>query len=84
VIAAAIPDAMLLPTDECFAQEVPEPLYDGLTWREIVSKILLSGGQGFVHCQCKKGNCRSGRCKCRRLKAMCNSRCHMSLSCSNK
>jgi hypothetical protein len=31
VIAAAIPDAMLLPTDECFAQEVPEPVYDRLT-----------------------------------------------------
>jgi hypothetical protein len=31
VIAAAIPDAMLLPTDECFAQEVPGPVYDGLT-----------------------------------------------------
>jgi hypothetical protein len=31
VIAAAIPDAMLLPTDECFAQEVPEHVYDGLT-----------------------------------------------------
>jgi hypothetical protein len=30
VIAAAILDAMLLPTDYCFAQEVPEPLYDGL------------------------------------------------------
>jgi hypothetical protein len=32
--------------------------------REIVSKISLSGGQGVVHCQCKKGNCKSGRCKC--------------------
>jgi hypothetical protein len=52
--------------------------------REIVSKISLSGGQGFVHCQCKKGNCKSGRCKCRRWKVMCNSRFHMSLSCSNK
>jgi hypothetical protein len=31
VIAAAIPDAMLLPTEECFAQEFPEPAYDGLT-----------------------------------------------------
>jgi hypothetical protein len=31
VIAAAIPDAMLLPTDKYFAQEVPEPEYDGLT-----------------------------------------------------
>ena len=31
MIAAAIPDAMLLPTDECFAQEVPELAYNGLT-----------------------------------------------------
>ena len=31
VIAAAIPDAMLLPTEECFAQEVTGPVYDGLT-----------------------------------------------------
>jgi hypothetical protein len=29
VIDAVIPDAMLLSTDECFAQEVPEPVYDG-------------------------------------------------------
>jgi hypothetical protein len=26
------PDAMLLSTDECFAQEIPEPVYDGLTF----------------------------------------------------
>jgi hypothetical protein len=32
VIAAAIPDAMLLPIDECFAQEVPEYVYDGLKY----------------------------------------------------
>ena len=31
VIAAAIPDAMLLPTDECFTQEVPEHAYDGIS-----------------------------------------------------
>jgi hypothetical protein len=31
VIAVAIPDAILLPTDEWFAQEVPEPVHDGLT-----------------------------------------------------
>ena len=29
VMAAAIPGAMLLPTDKCFAREVPEPVYDG-------------------------------------------------------
>ena len=32
MIAAAIPDTMLLPTDECVAQEVPEPVYYGLTF----------------------------------------------------
>jgi hypothetical protein len=32
VIAAALPDAMLLPIDECFAQEVSGPVYDGLTY----------------------------------------------------
>jgi hypothetical protein len=30
VIAGVILDAMLLPTDECVAHEVPEPEYDGL------------------------------------------------------
>jgi hypothetical protein len=30
VIAAAILDAIMLPTDECVAQEVPEPAYHGL------------------------------------------------------
>jgi hypothetical protein len=30
MIAAAILDAMLLPTDACFGHEVPEPAYDGL------------------------------------------------------
>ena len=32
MIAAAIPDAMLLPIDEYFEQEVPEPVYDGLKY----------------------------------------------------
>ena len=39
VIVAAIPDAMLLPTDECFAQEVPEPEYDDLTCPNMVYRI---------------------------------------------
>ena len=30
MIAVDIPDVMLLPTDECFAQKVPEHAYDGL------------------------------------------------------
>ena len=63
--------------------DVSEVPVSDMSLREIVSKISLNGGQGFVHCQCKKGICQSGRCKCRRLKVMCNSRCHMSLSYSN-
>jgi hypothetical protein len=50
VIAAVIPDAMLLPTDECFAQEVPESVSDGLyNMSQICSMGLKSGltaGQG--------------------------------------
>jgi hypothetical protein len=48
VIAAAIPDAMLLSTDECFAHEVPEPVYDGLTSRicSMGFKSGLMAGQG--------------------------------------
>jgi hypothetical protein len=42
VIATAIPDAMLLPTDECFAQEVREPVYDGLKWIGGVSLMTAS------------------------------------------
>jgi hypothetical protein len=64
--------------------DVSDVPVSAMSVREIVSKISLSGGQGFVHCQCRKGNCKSGRCKCRRLKVMCNSRCPMSLSGSNK
>ena len=64
--------------------DVSEVPVSDMSVREIVNKISLSGWQGFVHFQCKKGNCKSGMCKCRRLKVMCNSRCHMSLSCCNK
>jgi hypothetical protein len=46
VIADAIPDAMLLPTNECFAKEVPKPVY---TMSQICSmgfKSRLMAGQG--------------------------------------
>jgi hypothetical protein len=49
VIAAAIPDAMLIPTDECFAQEVPESVYDGLTCPKYVYALWDSNaGSGLV------------------------------------
>jgi hypothetical protein len=28
--SVVIPNAMLLPTDECFAEEVPKPVYNGI------------------------------------------------------
>jgi hypothetical protein len=47
VIAAAIPDAILLPTDECFAQDVPEHVYDGqgnLTGDQYIRDVLQPVG----------------------------------------
>ena len=41
VIAAAIPDAILLPTDVCFAQEVPEHAYDGLACPNMLYGIQI-------------------------------------------
>ena len=38
--------------------DVSEVPVSDMRLREIVSKISLSGGQGFVNCQCKKGNCK--------------------------
>jgi hypothetical protein len=34
--------------------DVSEVPVSDMSVREIVSKISLSGGQGFVHCQCRK------------------------------
>jgi hypothetical protein len=41
VIAAAIPDTMLVPTDECFTQEVPEHAYDGLACPNMLYGIQI-------------------------------------------
>lgn len=46
-------------------------------------RSTASGGQGFFHCDCKK-ECQTNRCKCFKAKKLCNSRCHSSLTCSNK
>ena len=62
--------------------DVPE---DGGSLREVVSifknayTVSLSGGQGFSIIIVRK----SGRCKCRQIKTLYNSRCHMSITCSN-
>ena len=51
--------------------------------RTIASQLSQSGGQGVFRCDCKS-KCDTKRCKCKKLGALCNSRCHNSLSCSNK
>jgi hypothetical protein len=43
VIAAAIPCAMLLPTDACFKQEVPGHTYDGLACHKYVLRYSNTG-----------------------------------------
>ena len=48
-----------------------------------VRKQSLFGGQGFLRCNCK-GNCEGGRCNCKKQGKLCGSRCHKSLTCSNK
>jgi hypothetical protein len=45
VIDAAIPDTMLLPIDESFAEEVPEPVYDVLTYMFYGIQIQTHGLQ---------------------------------------
>ena len=50
----------------------------------VASKLSMSGGQGFFHCNCKNGCFKTSRCKCRKYKVLCISRCHQSLSCTNK
>jgi hypothetical protein len=55
VIAAANTDTMLLPTDECFAQAVPEYAYDGLPcpkyalWDSNPGSFLAKEHKSTVH-----------------------------------
>jgi hypothetical protein len=63
------------------ALDVPE---SELSLRAVASKLSMSGGQRFFHCNCKNGSFKTSRCTCRKFKVLCNSRCHQSLSCTNK
>ena len=54
-----------------------------LSLRAAVTEESVATGQGFIQCNCKTG-CHAGRCKCRRQQLLCNSRCHKSMTCSNK
>jgi hypothetical protein len=50
---------------------------------EAVRKISKTGGQGYLNCKCKDG-CKTSKCKCKKKNILCNSRCHGSMTCSNK
>jgi len=53
--------------------------------RQAVQHESLSGGQGFVKCNCTgRSRCEVNRCKCFKAGVKCNSRCHSTLSCANK
>jgi len=54
--------------------------------REALKSCTASGGQGFVKCNCAalQKKCGNLICECFKAQLKCNSRCHNSLSCSNK
>lgn len=54
-----------------------------MTLRQLANKQSTSGGQGYFKCNCKTG-CTKNTCKCKSAGILCNSKCHHSLSCSNK
>ena len=51
--------------------------------REVANKVSLCGGQGYDRCNCTTG-CSSNRCSCKKAGKLCSSKCHHSLSCTNK
>ena len=38
-----------------------------LSLRAVTSKLSMSGGQGFFHCNCKNGSFKTSRYKCRKF-----------------
>jgi hypothetical protein len=43
--------------------------------RAAVASLSLGNGQGMVRCSCTQA-CATNRCQCKKLKLLCNSRCH--------
>ena len=46
-----------------------------ITERVAACFILLVGGHGVIHCNCR-GTCATNRCLCRKADRLCNSHCH--------
>ena len=47
-----------------------------LAVRSAVTALSLAHGQGVLKCNCAKGNCNSGKCKCFKTGRKCGSKCH--------
>ena len=58
-------------------------LDEEISLRGCARKSSLTGGQGYQRCGCKSG-CARNICSCRRQNKLCTSKCHSSLTCSNK
>ncbi|XP_049886470.1 KRAB-A domain-containing protein 2-like [Pectinophora gossypiella] len=54
-----------------------------ISLRTAATKHSVGSGQGFVRCSCIR-NCLTNRCKCKKKKVLCNSKCHQSTACKNK
>ena len=61
-------------------EDVPD---EEISLRGCARKSSLTGGQGYQRCGCKSG-CARNICSCRRQSKLCTSKCHSSLTCSNK
>lgn len=72
----------LFPTESNFLNilEVPKEI---VSLRKAANLESLTGGQGFVKCNCGS-KCTDRKCKCRKMNVLCNSKCHIGLTCLNK
>lgn len=63
--------------------EIPQ---SEITLRKAVAKQSKFAGQGFQKCICKpsKNQCLTKKCACAKNGALCSSKCHSSVSCTNK
>ncbi len=70
-------------TDNCFLSLEEVLIEKEISVREAAMKESVGGGQGFERRDCKT-DCSTHRCKCKKEKRLCNSKCHNSLACCNK
>ena len=68
---------------ESFLNPEDVPVSSTTSVREAHGKTAVTESQGYERCNCKTG-CNNNICKCLREARQCNSKCHGSLSCTNK